>query len=133
MRSRFGLVVLVWLLTAGATSLLAGCQHVQPEKQIEYRTATVAVSAPCVVDPPQRVTPLNQQMTPDQWNARAPGAKAEAVKAQAGDRLNYEDRQAASTSGCPVVHTGGNTGNLPSASSGAAGTVPVDLLPPGQQ
>jgi hypothetical protein len=83
---------------------LAACSTPQPDvSRIEYRTANVAVSAGCVVDPPAVPVPLKQGYTDEQWNALAPGAKAEALKAQAGERLNYEDRLRAASSGCKPV------------------------------
>lgn len=103
-----GLAVLLRVLI-GVTALvllallLFGCAHAPstpPEPAVVFREVKVAVPTGCVVDKPGEVKPLNQQVTADQWNALAPGAKAEAVAAQAGTRLNYEDRLRASTSGC---------------------------------
>lgn len=91
---------LKFALFAGVLIALSSCTSTPAEPRVEYRTVPVAVSAGCVVERPEAVVPLNQQVSSDQWGALAPGAKAEAVLAQAGDRLNYEDRLEAATSGC---------------------------------
>lgn len=101
MRGRFELVVFVWLLIAGATACLSGCAT--PGEQpptIVYKEAKVAVATGCIVNRPEAVQPLNKRISPDTWASLAPGAKAQAVKAQAGDRLNYEDELRAATAGC---------------------------------
>lgn len=85
---------------------LAACAGDTPEPKVEYRTVYVPVSAGCVVDRPEPVRPLNEQMTPEQWATLPPGAKAEAIKAQAGDRMNYSDSLEASTSGCKSAEPG---------------------------
>lgn len=95
MRSSLRLAVL-----AGVLIGLSACQTTPEEPRIEYRTVPVPVSAGCVVQRPAPVRPLNEQVPQEQWNALAPGAKAEAMRAQAGDRLNYENRLEAATSGC---------------------------------
>lgn len=74
-----------------------------PEARVEYRTANVAVAAGCVSNAPAEVVPLKQRIPDDQWKALAPGAKAEATKAQAGERMNYEDQLRAATRACPPV------------------------------
>lgn len=95
MRAHFGRVVSVGLLT------LAACKTVPaPEPQIVYKEVKVAVSVGCVVDRPATVTPLRGRIHEQQWRALAPGAKAAAVQAQAGERMNYQDKLAAATSGC---------------------------------
>lgn len=68
----------------------------------------VPVIAPCVADPdkdgkgnrPDRVKSIRDAVPREQWDALAPGAKAEAVRAQAGRRMNYEDEDRAATSAC---------------------------------
>jgi hypothetical protein len=90
---RFGLLI------AG----LAGCTTAPVEPRVEYREVKVAVAAGCVSGAPETVKPLNERIPADQWNALAPGAKAEAVKAQAGERMNYEDQLRAATAACPPV------------------------------
>lgn len=79
---------------------LAACAGQTSEPKVEYRTEYVAVSTGCVVDKPEALVPLKEQIAPEQWARMAPGAKAEAVKAQAGYRMNYLDELLASTSGC---------------------------------
>lgn len=102
MRGRFELVVLVWLLMAGAAALLSGCATPgEQPPEIVYKEVKVAVATGCVVDRPEEVQPLNKRIPADTWASLAPGAKAQAVKAQAGDRLNYEDELRAATAGCP--------------------------------
>jgi hypothetical protein len=98
MRAGFGLALLAGILT--------GCATPEPEVKIEYRTVPVPVSVGCVVDKPAPVRPLNKQIAPEQWETLAPGAKAEAVKAQAGERMNYSDELEASTSGCKNAEPG---------------------------
>lgn len=115
MRSGFGQSVLVWLLVAGSFAMLAGCKTVEAEPKIEYRTANVAVAAPCVVNRPEKPAALKDYVLPETWAALAPGAKAQALKAQAGERLNYEGSLEAATSGCPDVSS------PPAASSAAPG------------
>lgn len=92
-----------FIATASSLVLLAACATRPPlEPTIEYREAAVAVAVGCVVDRPPAPQPLNARIPPAEWAARAPGAKAQSVRAQAGVRLNYEDRERASTSGCPA-------------------------------
>jgi hypothetical protein len=69
------------------------------EKPMPY---AVPVDAGCIGDKgrPTPPEPLNRRYTAEQWAALAPGAKAAAVAAQAGARLNYEDEDRAATAGC---------------------------------
>ncbi len=90
-----------FIATASSLLLLAGCiGRSASEPVIQYREAAVAVAAGCVADRPAPPVPLNARIPAAEWAARAPGAKAQAVRAQAGVRLNHEDRQAAALSGC---------------------------------
>lgn len=98
MRAGFGFALLAGFLT--------GCATPEPETRVEYKTVSVPVSVGCVVDRPVPVRPLNEQIAPGQWGALAPGAKAEAVKSQAGERMNYSDELEASTSGCKNAEPG---------------------------
>ena len=98
MRGCSRLALCAVLLTA-----LAACAGQTPEPTVEYRTEYVAVSTGCVVDKPETLVPLKEQIAPEQWARMAPGAKAEAVKAQAGYRMNYQDELSASVSGCKDV------------------------------
>lgn len=80
---------------------VAGCATApMAPPEVVIRTAPVAVAVGCVVDRPAPVVPLNQQLTQGQWRARAPGARARTVQAQAGRRLNYEDALRAATAAC---------------------------------
>lgn len=88
------------LVLAGVL-MLGGCAGARPvEPEIRYQQVPVAVAAPCVVDRPAEVTPLNRRVPQGDWDARAPGAKAATIEGQAGERLNYEDRLRAATAGC---------------------------------
>lgn len=69
-----------------------------PEVRIE--TVPVPVAVPCVVNRPGLPATLKQQYPADKWAAMPTGAKAQAVAAQAGERLNYEGRLEAATAGC---------------------------------
>lgn len=80
--------------------LLSACTTAPKEPRVEYHTAKVAVAAPCVKDRPERPQALRERISDDQWAVKPPGAKARAVEAQAGIRLNYEDSFAASVAGC---------------------------------
>ncbi len=87
-------------LTLVSSLALAGCATRLTTPEIRIETVPVAVAVGCVVDRPADVVPLNKAMTREQWMARAPGAKAETIKAQAGTRQNYEDALKAATSAC---------------------------------
>ena len=62
----------------------------------------VPVSSPCIAAEgrPAKVKPLNQRYPREQWATMPIGAKAQAVAAQGGERMNYEDRSEAATSAC---------------------------------
>lgn len=83
-----------------ALCLLAGCGGTAPRPEVHYKTVPVVVTAPCVVDRPEKPTGLKAIIPDEQWAQMPTGAKAQAVKAQAGRRLNYEDRLEAATAGC---------------------------------
>jgi hypothetical protein len=92
------------ITTASSLLLLAACAHAPaPEPAVQYRDAAIAVAVGCVVDRPAQPVPLSARVSAAEWAARAPGAKAQAVRAQAGRRLNYEDAEAAATAGCPAA------------------------------
>jgi hypothetical protein len=84
--------------------LVAGCsptlQRVEPE--VEYREVPVAVATGCISGEgrPAKGQTLKQQYSAAQWRAKPVGAKAEAVKARAGERMNYADALESATSGC---------------------------------
>lgn len=103
MRASFGLSVLCGLLACTVlASGLTGCTSVpdKPPPEITYREAMVPVSVGCVVSRPAPVPALSVRVEPSIWATLAPGAKAQAIAAQAGERMNYEDSLRASTSGC---------------------------------
>ncbi len=93
MRSRIGFVA-----TAGL--LIAGCAGQAPEPKIVLKPVPVATPVGCVVGRPDAPQTLAERVSDDVWASLAPGAKARAVEAQAGARMNYEDALAAATSGC---------------------------------
>ncbi len=94
MRSRIGPLACAGLL------VLTGCQTTE---RIRYKEARVAVSAPCVVDRPEKTPNLLTSHPDGIWGVMPPGAKAAAVEARAGERMNYTDRLEAATSGCKEV------------------------------
>ena len=91
------------LCIATASSLaLAGCAtRLDRTPEVRIETAPVAVAVGCVSGRPAPVTPLNRRVPKAEWDVRAPGAKAQAVRAQAGLRMNHADALQAATSGCP--------------------------------
>lgn len=91
------------LAIAGGLSACAG-RTPAPEPTIVYRDAAVAVAAGCVVDRPAPIVPLRERVPPAEWAARAPGAKAQAIAAQAGRRMNHQARTDAATSGCAAAN-----------------------------
>lgn len=89
-------------LGAGALFLaLTACPRPEVRTVTEYVEVPVPVTAGCVVDRPAPPEALRERYTAEQWAAMPPGVKAAALGAQAGRRLNYEDRLAAATSACP--------------------------------
>lgn len=90
------------LVGAACLGLLAGCAHRQAEDK-PYRELPVAVAVGCVKDRPAALQSLLERISDEEWAALAPGAMARAVQAQAGERLNYEDRLEAATKGCRVA------------------------------
>lgn len=80
--------------------LLAGCGGNQADPETAYRQVPVAVAVGCVKDRPEPPASISERVPAEEWVARAPGAKAASVEAQAGIRMNYQDRLAASVAGC---------------------------------
>ena len=91
------------LAIAGGLSACAA-QLPAPEPTTVYRDAPIAVAAGCVVDRPAPIVPLRDRVPPAEWAARAPGAKAQAIAAQAGRRMNHQARTDAATSGCAAAN-----------------------------
>lgn len=87
------------LALASALSACVG-RTPAPEPTIVYRDAAVAIAAGCVVDRPAAIVPLRDRVPPAEWAARAPGAKTQAIAAQAGRRMNHQTLSDAATSGC---------------------------------
>lgn len=108
-------------IAAVLMAVLVGCaQNPPPPPAVVYKEKDIPVGVGCVSNKPAPVVRLNEQYTAAQWSALAPGAKAEAVRAQAGSHLNYEDHLNASVAGCqdsppdesiqPPPQTGGPAG-----------------------
>lgn len=88
-------------MTLVSSLALAGCAAAPVDApEVHIQTAPIAVAVGCVKDRPADVVPMNKAIPREQWLARAPGAKAETIKAQAGTRQNYEDALKAATSAC---------------------------------
>jgi hypothetical protein len=87
------------LIGVASLGLLAACTHTSEPERV-YKELPVAVAVGCVKDRPARPQSLAERIPDAEWDALAPGAMARAVQAQAGDRLNYEDRLEAATAGC---------------------------------
>jgi len=89
------------LILAGI--ILAGCggpvKTAGDEVPIPY---AVPVAAGCIGKDgrPAAPAPLQGRYPAEQWARMPPGAKAQAVAAQAGKRMNFEDQLTASTAGC---------------------------------
>lgn len=92
MRSRTGCAALAGLLIAGCAAT--------PEPKSVLKTVPVATPVGCVVNRPAPPQTLLERFDDATWNTIAPGAKAQAVKVTAGERMNYQDELAAATSGC---------------------------------
>ncbi len=93
------------LVQLGLLILLAACAgHSPPPDTVTvYKEVPVRIPAGCVVDRPERVIPLNQRIPKSEWDARAPGAHAQSIRAQAAEKDNYIDKLRAATDGCPDV------------------------------
>ena len=89
-----------YVATAFSLILIAGCTKTVTEERIVYQDVPVPVPVGCVVNRPTEPDPLRARYTDAQWAALAPGARAQAIAAQAGDRLNHTQAQAAALSGC---------------------------------
>ena len=85
-----------------AALIVASCGEHPKSAATEPVSYAVPVATGCVAKdgrpaPPQ---PLNRRYTAEQWAAMPPGAKAQAVAAQGGERMNFEDRDRAATAAC---------------------------------
>lgn len=92
---------LICCIAAASSVMLGGCtRRAIAEPEVRFETVPVPVAVPCVVGRPAEPISLNKRIPSTEWAKRAPGAKAQAVAAQAGERMNFSDRLAAATSGC---------------------------------
>ena len=87
------------LIVSACANHISAIRPAVEEKPVEV---VVAVATGCIATKgrPAPVKPLKSTLTLEQWKKLAPGAKAEAIKAQSGTRLNYEDTDRAATSAC---------------------------------
>ncbi len=91
-------------IAIASSLLLAACTHVRnvPVDHIETITAAVPVATGCVAKEgrPKPPVPIKGTVTPADWKSHTVGARAAAIQAQAGRRMNYEDEDRAATSAC---------------------------------
>ena len=86
-----------------AVSACADTSRPASEPRVVYQQVKVAVPVGCVVNAPPKVVSVRDQDLQPPWDQRALGAKAETIKAQAGERMNYESKLEAATAGCKPV------------------------------
>lgn len=100
-RMRLAVALLYGAVAFLAVIVLSGCAT-RTVTRHEIVEAPIAVATSCVdaAGRPSVPPALRERYTPQQWAALPPGAKAKAVEAQAGRRLNYEDEDRAATAGC---------------------------------
>lgn len=79
---------------------LSGCGHDQQKPEVQIQTAPVIVQTGCVHNRPEAPPSLSQTIPAQAWANMPVGAKASAVEAQAGVRMNYEVALDAATAGC---------------------------------
>ena len=91
----------LYLCVAAASVLLAGCVSDQtPPPRVVYQEVKVPVAVGCVSGRPSPVEALKDVVSQPAWASMPTGAKAQAIRAQAGVRMNYEARLNASIAGC---------------------------------
>lgn len=85
-----------------ALALSACVTTPEPKIEIRYVEVPVMVATGCIAATgrPEAVKPLKEKYTADEWLTKPPGAKASEFKAQAGERMNYQDADSAATAGC---------------------------------
>lgn len=92
------------IVLASSLFALAACATTasapEPEKVPEIVAVEVATGCVASSGRPAEPDALSIAYPEAEWSKLAPGAKAEAIRAQAGKRLNYEDQDRAATSGC---------------------------------
>lgn len=86
-------------LAAAGLLILSACSTATETKTVN-REVKVAVPVGCVVNRPQRPQRLLDLRNEAEWALLAPGAKAQAIRAQAGARMTYSDQLEAATAGC---------------------------------
>lgn len=98
LRTLLGALVLLTVIAA-----LSACTRTVTLTEEKFTEVPVMVPTACVAEQgrPAKVAPLNRAVRREDWAKRAPGAKARAIQAQAGRRMNYGDELAAATSACP--------------------------------
>ena len=82
---------------------LAACATApKPPAEVINRPYPVVVPGPCIAPTGRADKPitLKERYTDAEWASLPPRAKASAVQAQGGERLNYEDKEGAATSAC---------------------------------
>lgn len=86
-----------------AAAALTACTRTVTLTEEKFTEVPVMVPTKCVAEQgrPDKVVPLNQKVSREEWQKRAPGAKAKAIQAQAGRRMNHADQLDAATSACP--------------------------------
>lgn len=96
MKQTFSVAVLL------ALAACAGGPLPEPRIETRYEEVPTIVSTGCVTEGgrPEAVTPLNERIGSDDWYARPVGARASAIEAQAGRRMNHAEQLDAATSGC---------------------------------
>ena len=84
--------------------MIAGCATRTVDRPVIQDRVTevqVPVAAPCREgEPPVEPTPLNRQVSREQWYAMSTDQRENLLQAQAQDRKIYGDRLTANTAGC---------------------------------
>ncbi len=98
LRLLIGALILLTVVAA-----LSACTRTVTVTEEKFTKVPIMVPTACVgaQGRPDQVAPLNRRVSGQEWVQRAPGAKAKAMQAQAGRRMNYADELAAATSACP--------------------------------
>jgi hypothetical protein len=91
---------------ASSLLMLAACTTARAPIKPQVEQVPVEVAIPvatgCIATNgrPDPIKPLRDQKPLAEWNKLAPGAKAAAIQAQAGIRMNITDLDRAATSAC---------------------------------
>lgn len=86
-------------------AILAACTSgpdIRPQPEQVPVEVLMPVATGCIAETgrPPLPDPLNAKINEDEWTAMPAGSKSEAVLAQAGRHMNYEDEERAATSTC---------------------------------